>query len=316
MWYLLDRFGRPSLARHLQLRALELNQRALRLLSADCGSNGGLERARELVAVTVAGEASWQVLRGALEETPQEPGWRSVKAGLEAQTRLLRPLETLADSPPGEDMQHRVHEHAWPLAPKRRQRLQDSLLDQSRWLGMLVQRPATPQALLEAHLVRVYRKAGRDLHGQPYRRRAGRRLRRLLALLELIGAGSGLTMQDRLAAMALSGRYVQRMLLEHRRLTEQIAAARSRRRVRTLKRRRRDIARAMNHEVARHFSEQPRQFADRLSWELFCGLLEQPERRDGAAPVDFGARRRLNAHPSDAAGPIEWGAVRFGENAC
>lgn len=288
MWYLLDRFGRPSLSRHVQLRALELNQRALQLLNADAGPNCGLDQARELVAVSIAGEACWQVLRGTLEETPEEPDWRTVKAGLAAQARLLRPLEPLADTLPGEDLpaedlQPGVDDHAWPLSAQRRHRLQAVLLDQSRWLGMLVQRPASPQGLLEAQVVRVYRKARRDLHKQPCMRRAGRRLRRLLALVELTGAGSGLTGQGRLAAMARAGRCLHRMLVEHRRLNEQIAATRSPRRVRKMKQRRRDIARAMNHEVARHFSEHPTQFADRLSWELFCGVLEQPARRDGAA---------------------------------
>lgn len=288
MWHLLDRFGRPSLSRHVQLRALELNQRALRLLNADAGPNCGLDRARELVAVTIAGDACWQALRGALEEGPEEPGWRTVKTSLKAQARLLRPLEPLADALPGEHMPpedslRHLDDHAWPLSAQRRHRMQGTLLDQSRWLGMLVQRPAPPQTLLERQLARVYRKARRDLRKQPCRRRAGRRLRRLLAMAELTGAGSGLSEQGRLVAMARAGRRLHRMRVEQRRLGEEVAAARSRRCVRTLKRRRRDLAQAMNHEVARHFSQHPRQFADRLSWEIFCGLLVQPERRDGAA---------------------------------
>ncbi len=232
-------------------------------------------------------DACWQALRGTLEDTPEEPNWRAVKAGLRVQARLLRPLEPLADALPGEDtaggdLLQRLDERAWPLSAQHRHRLQGTLLDQSRWLGTLVRRPAPPQAVLEAQVVRIYRKACRELHEHPYRRRARRRLRRLLALVELTGAGSGPIQKGRLATMARAGRRLHRMLVEHRRLNEPIARARSRRRARTMKQRQRDIAQAIEHEVARHFSQRPRQFADRLSWEIFCCLSEQPERRYAA----------------------------------
>lgn len=155
----------------------------------------------------------------------------------------------------------------------------------------LVQGEAPPQAVLEARLVRVYRKARRDLCKQPYRRRARRRLRRLLALVELTGAGSGPTDHGRLATIACAGRRLHRMLVEHRRLSERIDAAQSRRRARAMKRRLRDIALAVDREVALHFAQRPKHFADRLSWEIFICRCEEPEARHGAATATLRDRR-------------------------
>lgn len=147
----------------------------------------------------------------------------------------------------------------------------------------LIQGQAPPQAVLEAQLLHAYRKARRDLRKRPYRRRARRRLQRLLALVELTGPASGPTEHGRLATMALSGRRLSRLLAEHRRLTEQIAAARSRRRARAMKGRQREKAQAINREVAVHFAQRPKQFAERLSWEIFIYRCEQPEKRRSAA---------------------------------
>jgi hypothetical protein len=231
--------GRRSLARHFQLRALELNQRSLRLLDEPPSrtDGAGTEWIAEVRDAVAASEVCWRVMRRALKRRRAEPDWRSVRDNLQRVERLLR-----APSPDNPALQR-------------------LLRSQSRWLSELVSDTPPREADLQQEIVRVYRRARRALRNDPADARARRRLSRLLILVELLQAGSGPIEGGRLTDLAARGARLQRLQWLHRRQRQ---------------RRRRETFTVMRHLAASSLAQRPGEFAQSLPWELFRALAEDP----------------------------------------
>lgn len=253
MWCILSTLARRSLARHLLLQALELNQRGLRLLDVpDTGNcvDADAGRSSELREVAVASDACWRVMRGSLKRRQAEPDWRSVRDNLQRVARLF-------GAPP---LDHRS--------------LQRLLRTQSRWLGELVAVTPPSGSELQREIVRVYRRARQALRDDPAGSRGERRLGRLLTLVELLQSQTGPIEGGGLTALAEGGARLQRL---------QCTQKRQRRR-----RQRRETLRAMHREAADSFAQRPREFARSLPWELFRALAEQPGPRHDVSFGDHG----------------------------
>ncbi len=260
MWHLTYRLAEPPLARRLELGALESNQRALELLSRP-----GEPGAGRMLAESLAGaEACWHAFRFVLGRER----WQAVKGNLRRQRECAALLA-------GEKAR---------LEPATQRRLETLLMEQSRWLGELVDGEPPGEADLRRGIERLYRRArrmarrrarrtarrtaSRTAHQQarrPAHSDLHRRLGRLVRVLELLPPAPGC-----LTTLVAEGRRILDLAGD-----ESGAEA-----------------------LARLLAEPPERFAAELRWACFRGLTEpSPRGGRGGASVDFTAGPPLNAAP-------------------
>lgn len=200
---MLDRFGRPALVPHFQIRALEFNQRALRLLRER--EQHDLAWSRSLFACVTAAAATWQLFRPLLDSDH----WRRVKHSLRRQDRLLRPLRALEAEVllSHRDLLRGLTVHAITdaqlrcvslllealgrqslpgLAAPQCEALERHFHDQSVWLGALTRSGAADEAAIRDGVVRVYRRARRSSKESGAAGKTRRRLAGLAWVEELV----------------------------------------------------------------------------------------------------------------------------------
>lgn len=295
VWKLLDSFGRPPLLSHLRACALELNQHGLGLLRDGAGADA--DRARSLLATVSAGAACWRALQPVLEEGP----WRTVKATLGAQRRLLGALNPVAPVMPAAALcgivaharsareRHslarliRGFDRQDPpgLAPTWCHQLERTLLEQSCWLTDLPAGPE-PEAGLRLGVVGIYRKARVSGHRDPASGRARRRLSALMWIEQLMGGRVGPILDGRVPPTA-AGRLWMGLEEDHwLRLLPGTDAFRSLRGkdaqciARPLRRRRRKLVACNRTTLVEALAESVEEFTARLPWRVFLSLAEQP----------------------------------------
>lgn len=296
---MLDSFGRPPLAAHFHVRALELNQRSLRLLSHCTEHDPGWSRS--IFASATAEAACWQALGPAL--TP--PHWQAVRANLPVQDRLLRPLRAveagvLVDPETGfrslarharkaagrrclAAVVEQVARQGLAGLPRRQCRqLEEAVLQRSRWLGELARPVAGDESLARQGIVRVYRRARAALLRDPETGKARRRLCCLVWVQELMGEPSGPT--EEMSVPDSPGGRLWKGLEEERwlRLLPDTVAVRdlgdkdTQRLSRILHRRRREVAESNRALMPAVVGDTEREFAARLPWLVFRHLAAVP----------------------------------------
>jgi hypothetical protein len=309
MWRLMDRLARPSLARHLELRALEHNQGSLLLLRAPAADPAW---SAALLANVRATSACWQVFRPVL---PAER-WGAVRAGLRSQRRLLRPLapwravaparaaawladlRACADGSREADAVARLADavaaapgSAPSVAPspalhqRRRDALEQTLVAESAWLAELVD-AAPNEAAVRGGARWLYARAQRHVTRRPGSARARRWIGHLTAWAELLVEPAGHNWGSRFSELVTAGRRLEESLDQRRwlgaLLTDEAAAARvlrerdRRRLAGPVERRRRGLQGTIRCWTAELLGESPDAFAAALPWEIFRCLSAAP----------------------------------------